>query len=103
MVLKRAKPTSPGRRGAVLSKTPDLWKGKPEKACLDINLNALVEIILGGLPSGTGVEVINKDIGLLILRGQWMVSRPWSLVLNMIPIGQLISHFWFTKTVLNHI
>ncbi|MEC8561574.1 MAG: 50S ribosomal protein L2 [Pseudomonadota bacterium] len=34
MVLKRAKPTSPGRRGAVLSKTPDLWKGKPEKGLL---------------------------------------------------------------------
>ena len=35
MVLKRAKPTSPGRRGLVLSKTPDLWKGRPEKSLLE--------------------------------------------------------------------
>ena len=43
-----------------------MWKGKPEKGLLGhINLDALVEIILEGLPSDTGVEVTNKDIGFI--------------------------------------
>ena len=59
MVLKRAKPTSPGRRGLVVSKTPDLWKGKPEKSLLEHQAG----IIQGELQLGIEEAAINSDTG----------------------------------------
>ena len=63
---------------------------------MDINLDALVEIILEGLPSDTGVEVTNKDIGLLTLRGVqgpvigdlWSIGQPIGFGMSFIAIEE---------------